>query len=556
MPGSKHIFYSIALVFVCFSCQPNLIPVVKNGVPNYALTVEKSWASTGDCISGTGLYHLLYSYAYIHDADFHLKATLELERVDSSTALLLLFNNHFGFDSKAQKGIEAGHFFFYSPDRKWLKPFDVTNRHIQPKTPFFFEVIRKDSIFEMKVNRVSVAKIPLDSMTKPLEGYLAFRPWTNKICVYDWEISGKLDLPEKPDFVFERGENDYACFRIPAIIKLDNDKILAFAEGRKDNCWTDAGDIDIVMKFSSDNGKTWSPMLTVWNDGSNACQAPTPILDHTTGKIVLLACKSYGKDDFKRFLAGKNEYPRQVFALESSDDGQTWTKPRNITEMVMDSAWWWYGTGPGSGLQLENSAFKNRLIAATHFIEKGSNTYRATSIYSDDSGATWQRGTPLTLAGGNESEIAELPTGELVLNSRNYSLIAVAESNVSPPRRRMMAKSLDGGATWIQPFNHPDLIEPICQASLLAVPDSRYPNGILFFSNPPDSLHRINLTVKASIDAGKSWPYKYQLFNGPSAYSDLVELQPGWLGCLFECGGVWPYEGISFKRLDYRHWVK
>src|SRR6187549_1289023 len=67
---------------------------------------------------------------------------------------------------------------------------------------------------------------------------------------------------ENLNFVFKNGENHYECFRIPAIIKAPNGHLLAYAEARKKGC-NDFGDIDLVMKRSTDNGKTWSALKIV-----------------------------------------------------------------------------------------------------------------------------------------------------------------------------------------------------------------------------------------------------------------------------------------------------
>jgi sialidase-1 len=55
--------------------------------------------------------------------------------------------------------------------------------------------------------------------------------------------------------VFISGTEGYKSFRIPAIIKTSNNDLLAFCEGRV-NSSGDFGDIDIVMKRSTDHGKT------------------------------------------------------------------------------------------------------------------------------------------------------------------------------------------------------------------------------------------------------------------------------------------------------------
>ena len=59
----------------------------------------------------------------------------------------------------------------------------------------------------------------------------------------------------EPDYIYQAGNEGYACFRIPALITTNEGSLLAFAEGRKHGC-SDTGDIDLVLKRSEDNGKT------------------------------------------------------------------------------------------------------------------------------------------------------------------------------------------------------------------------------------------------------------------------------------------------------------
>src|SRR5262245_24899562 len=83
--------------------------------------------------------------------------------------------------------------------------------------------------------------------------------------------------------VFKAGEEGYHTYRIPAIVKAANGDLLAFAEGRK-NGGGDAGDIDIVLKRSMDQGETWSSMQLVQDEFSDATADvtignPTPTVD-------------------------------------------------------------------------------------------------------------------------------------------------------------------------------------------------------------------------------------------------------------------------------------
>src|SRR5437016_3531915 len=63
--------------------------------------------------------------------------------------------------------------------------------------------------------------------------------------------------------VFMAGEDGYHTYRIPALIVSPRGTLLAFCEGRKQG-GGDAGDIDLVLKRSSDNGKTWGALQVVW----------------------------------------------------------------------------------------------------------------------------------------------------------------------------------------------------------------------------------------------------------------------------------------------------
>jgi hypothetical protein len=81
-------------------------------------------------------------------------------------------------------------------------------------------------------------------------------------------------------FVFQSKSEGYHTFRIPAIVRATNGTLLAFAEGRK-NSSSDSGDIDLVLKRSFDNGRTWGRLQIIGDDGPNTFGNPLPILDAT-----------------------------------------------------------------------------------------------------------------------------------------------------------------------------------------------------------------------------------------------------------------------------------
>src|SRR6187402_1462991 len=68
--------------------------------------------------------------------------------------------------------------------------------------------------------------------------------------------------------VFRAGEDGYHTYRIPTIVRATNGDLLAFCEGRK-KAHLDDGDIDIVLKRSTDDGKSWGKMRLVQDEDAD-----------------------------------------------------------------------------------------------------------------------------------------------------------------------------------------------------------------------------------------------------------------------------------------------
>ncbi len=342
------------------------------------------------------------------------------------------------------------------------------------------------------------------------------------------------------NYLFESGKEGYECYRIPAIVTISGRTILAFAEGRKNDC-SDTGDIDLVLKRSEDGGKTWSVLLVVWDDGENTCGNPAPVVDEETGDVILLFTRNLGTDHEREIINQTSDDTRRIFVMSSSDEGLTWSDPREITDNVKKKNWTWYATGPGSGTQLKLGNFYGRLMIACDHIEAGTKKYFSHVIYSDNHGKTWQLGGSTPQDQVNECEVAELSDGKIMLNMRNYN-----RSN----RSRRISISENGGLTWSDIRFDFTLVEPICQASLQRYSYASEGKSILLFSNPASKKQRINMTVRASYDEGETWSASLVLYEGPSAYSDLVVLPGGRFACLFEAGHFSPYEGIVFREVN------
>jgi sialidase-1 len=330
--------------------------------------------------------------------------------------------------------------------------------------------------------------------------------------------------------IFVSGRDAYHTYRIPSLLVTKKGTLLAFCEGRKKGA-SDAGDIDVLLRRSFDGGQTWARTQVVWDDVENTCGNPCPVVDVRTGTIWLLLTHNLGRDTEAMIANGTSKGTRTAWVTRSDDDGATWSKPVEITRDVKKSNWTWYATGPGVGIQLRSG----RLVVPCDNQVAGSKMQQSHVIYSDDGGKTWQVGGVVGPR-CDESQAVELQDGSLLLNMRSSR----------GDNHRLIAISKDGGETFSKPVADRQLIEPVCQASILRYPGGR---GGTLFSNPA-STKREKMTVRLSCDEGKTWPHARVLHNGPSAYSCLAVLPDGTIACLYERGDRSVYETIALARFS------
>lgn len=344
------------------------------------------------------------------------------------------------------------------------------------------------------------------------------------------------------NYIFSKKVGGYECYRIPALLRVKEDVMLAFAEGRKNGC-SDTGDIDLVVKRSEDGGATWSDNIVIWDDAGNTCGNPAPVLDKETGDILLLATWNHGDDDIGPINDGTSIDTRRVYVIRSSDKGLTWSAPEEITETTKKPNWRWYATGPGSGIQMQKGEYAGRLVVGCDFIDENRKGYSHV-IYSDDHGKTWLLGGVSPEDQTNECEVAELSNGDLMLNMRN------SDKN---EKRRKIAISKDGGLTWEYIGLDNELITPVVQSSLhrYSFEDGQESENILLFANPADINERKNMTIRLSNDDGATWSRSIRLHNGFAAYSDLENYKDNRIAILYETGDTPEdrYYGISFETI-------
>ncbi|MFK4082822.1 exo-alpha-sialidase [Kribbella sp. NPDC020789] len=313
-----------------------------------------------------------------------------------------------------------------------------------------------------------------------------------------------------------------ASYHVHGLAVLPNDTIIACTEGRHEVC--DAGPHDLLIRRSTDGGRTWTPTYAVVPSVNGQSWAnPAFVVDNVTGEVFLFhgLCVRLPEN------TSCSSDSSTVYVVSSTDGGATWGQPRDLTALFdqFPHNWAMHGPGPGHGIQLTSGRL---LLTVGHRtiitgVPAADRHYGVSTIYSDDHGATWHSGGEVPLGPDlpalGESRLAERADGSVVLNSRPGS------GNDWP---RAVAISNDRGLSWSRPvldfgaglFNGVDM-------GFL-----RYTDDRMLFSRP-DAPMRRNMTVSVSYDEGDSFRYSRVVNPGRSYYSDLARLSDGTIVLLY-----------------------
>lgn len=328
---------------------------------------------------------------------------------------------------------------------------------------------------------------------------------------------------------FACGAENYAFFRIPSMVITKHDNVLAFCEGRVDGR-EDSGNIDVVLKRSGDRGSTWQDLLVVFDDGTKTCHNPCPVYIPETNRVVVVMNQAYGDS--------------KIYVTYSDNEGQTWSTPRDITSSVRPAGVKRYTQGPCHGIVKQNEPNKGRIIIPGYQTSPDGEFYSNT-MYSDDNGETWHHGGTVPTPHTNESTVAELSDGTLLMSMRIEN-DALDDAN----RYRAHATSTDGGITWSEASMVNTLPDPSCQGSLLTYSYGGGNNGknILLFCNPAWQARRWHNTLRASYDDGATWTAGFD-YTGEEVggYSDIAAFSDGEIALLSEYGYL-NQGGIIFRK--------
>ena len=239
-------------------------------------------------------------------------------------------------------------------------------------------------------------------------------------------------------------DDDPFPYRIPAIATTSTGRLIAVSDYR--HCLDDIGlnrygkgyRVDLVIRTSDDNGKTWSPIRTIAegidNSQANDCGYGDAAIAVVGEEVVVMAVAgsvAYGSG------SPEPKKTSRLVRIYSADNGVNWEKT-DITEKV-------YGYEGSLYPNVYTSFFgSGRLAVDPNFNNSGTARIYGSMltqgngnivIYSDDKGLTWNK-LGGQVANANEPKIEILPSGQILFSARrnggrNFNVFTYEDKSAS-----------------------------------------------------------------------------------------------------------------------------
>ena len=228
-------------------------------------------------------------------------------------------------------------------------------------------------------------------------------------------------------------DDDPFSYRIPAIGKTTTGRLIAVSDYRyslddigRYNYGTANPGIDLVIRMSDDNGKTWGPTKTI---AKGSCVRNTDDCAYGDAAIAVVGQKVLvmGAAGDVMFGNGTATAHNRTVRIISEDNGETWTDPQDISETlfigddatIQNGYTAFFGSGKLAVDEDYNGTGNARIYGAMLIKKEGCNN-AIYVIYTDDFGVTWSilGGSQTHITANDEPKVEILPSGQILLSVR------------------------------------------------------------------------------------------------------------------------------------------
>ena len=228
-------------------------------------------------------------------------------------------------------------------------------------------------------------------------------------------------------------DDDPFSYRIPAIGKTTTGRLIAVSDYRyslddigRYNYGTANPGIDLVIRMSDDNGKTWGPTKPI---AKGSCVRHTNDCAYGDAAIAVVGQKVLvmGAAGDVMFGNGSATAHNRTVRIFSEDNGVTWTAPQDISETlfigddatIKNGYTAFFGSGKLAVDENYNGTGNARIYGAMLIKKEGCNN-AIYVIYTDDFGVTWSilGGSQTHITANDEPKVEILPSGQILLSVR------------------------------------------------------------------------------------------------------------------------------------------
>ena len=351
--------------------------------------------------------------------------------------------------------------------------------------------------------------------------------------------------------------NDF--YRIPALAVTNDGTLLAVTDLRYKNN-SDLGNdhrIDLLIKHSEDNGKTWSEAVNITKTlpTDKTGYGDAAIVADRESNDVLILCV-HGNVTYQAGNASKH---LKAIQFVSHDGGKTFPEKTDISDTIFGFNPSWFSLFFGSGRIMQSRYIK----AGSHYRIYSallSKNYGNAVIYSDDFGSTWKLlgdASTSPIPDGDEAKVEELPDGGVLLSSRKdngrfVSIFTYTNPNTGAGNWSTKETLNLGGGSGT---NGEILIVKARKTTGAKEP------VYLAFQSLPDGPGRSKITIHwreltnstisvSDFVSASAWnSHSYLVQDGDSAYSTMDVQRDGGIGFLYERNTRGLDYDIAYKNL-------